>query len=233
MSKVLCITANPRPKEKSFSLKLAEAFMDEYRQLSKDDRISNLDVYSDDIPLLDRDVLDCWDRLHGGCSIRDLDSQGQQKLKRIDELVDQFIEADKYVFVSPLWNLSIPPMLKAYIDTVCIAGKTFEYTAEGPRGLLQGKNAIHIQARGGIYSEGPMSEFELGDRYLRSILAFMGVTEIQSLVVEGMFQHPERADEYLEEAKGKCRLAAEMLMRGGSVRPGGRSVERPGQHIHG
>ncbi|MFP3821738.1 NAD(P)H-dependent oxidoreductase, partial [Bacillus sp. SIMBA_008] len=87
-----------------------------------------------------------------------LSAEEQAKVARLNELSDQFVSADKYVFVSPLWNFSFPPVLKAYIDSVAVAGKTFKYTEQGPVGLLTDKKALHIQARGGYYSEGPAAE---------------------------------------------------------------------------
>jgi FMN-dependent NADH-azoreductase len=110
------------------------------------------------------------------------------------------VGADKYVFVSPMWNLSIPPRLKAFIDTIMIAGKTFKYTENGPVGLLTGRKAVHIQARGGIYSEGPGVDMEFGDRYLRAVLAFIGITDVETIAVEGMAFMPEKAQEIQEKA---------------------------------
>ncbi|PNB70901.1 FMN-dependent NADH-azoreductase, partial [Pseudomonas sp. FW305-BF6] len=81
-------------------------------------------------------------------------------------IVTQFVEADKYVFVTPMWNFSFPPVMKSYIDAVCVAGKTFKYTENGPQGLLGGKKALHIQASGGVYSEGPAAGMEMGHRYI-------------------------------------------------------------------
>lgn len=81
-----------------------------------------------------------------------------------------------------------------------IAGKTFKYTDNGPVGLLTGRKAVHIQARGGIYSEGPGVEMEFGDRYLRAVLTFMGITDIETIAVEGMAYMPEKANEIQEKA---------------------------------
>lgn len=82
---------------------------------------------------------------------------------------------------TPLWNLSIPAILKAYIDYVSFTGITFKYTAEGPVGLCQGKKAVHIVARGGGYSEEPFAAQEMGDRYLRAIFAFFGITDFTTI----------------------------------------------------
>ena len=104
------------------------------------------------------------------------------KVGRLSELCEQFIAADKYVFVTPLWNFSFPPVMKAYIDSVSVSGKTFKYTAEGPVGLLTDKKALHIQARGGIYSEGPAADMEMGHRYLNIMMQFYGVPSFEGLI---------------------------------------------------
>lgn len=98
----------------------------------------------------------------------------------------QFLEADKYVFAEPLWNLSIPAIMKAYIDCICVTMITFKYTAEGPVGLCQGKKAVNITTRGGEYSKGKFAEFEMGDKYLRTIMAFMGVTDYRTIAADQM-----------------------------------------------
>ncbi|PPJ96763.1 FMN-dependent NADH-azoreductase, partial [Staphylococcus aureus] len=119
----------------------------------------------------------------------------QQKVARLNELSDEFAAADKYIFVTPMWNLSFPAVVKAYIDAVAVAGKAFKYTAEGAVGLLTDKKALLIQSRGGIYSEGPAADFELGNRYLQTILGFFGVPSVEELVIEGHNQMPEKAEE--------------------------------------
>ncbi len=96
----------------------------------------------------------------------------QEKVNRLAELSEQFVTADKYVFVTPMWNFSFPPVMKAYLDSVAVAGKSFKYTAEGPVGLLTDKKALHIQARGGIYSEGPAADMEMGHRYIGIMMNF-------------------------------------------------------------
>ncbi|MGE5379860.1 MAG: FMN-dependent NADH-azoreductase, partial [Methylocystaceae bacterium] len=84
-------------------------------------------------------------------------------------------------FAEPLWNLSIPAILKAYIDYICVAGITFQYTEKGPIGVCSGKKAVNITTRGGEYSEGPGAAFEMGDRYLKTILGFLGITDYTTI----------------------------------------------------
>ncbi len=85
-----------------------------------------------------------------------------------------------------MWNLSIPAILKAYIDYICVTGITFKYTAEGPVGLCTGKKAVNISGRGGQYSTEPYSAYEMGDRYLRTIFAFLGITDFTTIPADGL-----------------------------------------------
>ncbi|RBW71145.1 FMN-dependent NADH-azoreductase [Bacillus taeanensis] len=208
MQKLLYITANPKPVDQSFGLSVGEAFIKEYEQHNKNDQIIRLDLYNTNIPYIDTDVFSGWGKLQTGSAFEELSNEEKNKVSAINTLTDQFISADKYVFVTPLWNFSFPPKMKAYIDTICIAGKTFKYTSEGPVGLLENKKAVHIQARGGIYSEGPAKELEFGDRYLRTVLNFIGITNIQSIFVEGMAQMANEAENIKEKAIEQAKIAA-------------------------
>lgn len=136
-----------------------------------------------------------------------MSSEAQAKIAGISALTDQFIGADKYIFGSPMWNLSLPPLLKVYIDT---AGKSFNYTPQGPVGLLQGKQGIHITARGGDYSS-QLASFEFSDNYLKTIMGFIGINMLDSIVAEGMAYAPEKADEIKQVAISLCGPAAKEL----------------------
>jgi FMN-dependent NADH-azoreductase len=209
MSTVLFITANPKPKDQSLSLSVAGEFLEAYRRESPGDQIVGIDVYKADIPYVDNDVLSGWGKLLKGAAFDSLPAEEQSKVTRINRMADQFIEADRYILVTPLWNLGIPPKMKAYIDTVVVAGKTFQYTEHGPVGLLKNKKAVHIQARGGIYAQGPMRDFEFGDRYIRAILTFLGVESIESVIIEGADHLPDKAAEIKARAMEKAREAAQ------------------------
>jgi FMN-dependent NADH-azoreductase len=98
--------------------------------------------------------------------------------------------------------------MKNYIDAICVAGKTFKYTSNGPQGLLGGKKALHIQARGGVYSEGPAAGLEMGHRYIGVIMGFLGVQDFNGIFVEGQNQFPDRAQEIKEQAIQKAKETA-------------------------
>ena len=116
--------------------------------------------------------------------------------------------ADKYVFVTPMWNFSIPAILKTYIDAVTVSGKTFKYTKEGSVGLLTEKKALHIQSRGDIYSEGPDVDKEMGHRYLELMMKFYGISTFEGIFIEGQRLFPERAQEIKEKAITQAKEAA-------------------------
>lgn len=147
-------------------------------------------------------------KLRSGSSFDQLLAPEKSKTERLNEIVEQYVAADKYVYVSPMWNFSFPPILKAYIDAICIAGKTFKYTESGPVGLLTDKKAIHIQASGGVYSEGPAASFESGHSYLKKIMQFQGISSFEGIFVEGMAATPDQAESIKDKAIAKAKEAA-------------------------
>jgi FMN-dependent NADH-azoreductase len=115
--------------------------------------------------------------------------------------MDELFAADILVIGAPMYNLSIPTPLKAWIDRVAVAGKTFRYTATGPEGLLKGKKAFIASARGGVYSAGsPAAALEHQETYLLGLLAFLGVTDVQVVRAEGIAFGPEAKEAAIAHA---------------------------------
>jgi FMN-dependent NADH-azoreductase len=113
-----------------------------------------------------------------------------------DSLIAELSAADILVLAVPMHNFGLPSTLKAWIDHVVRAGSTFSYSASGPMGLLKGKRAILVLARGGVYSNGPTKPFDFQEPYLRSILGFIGITDVDVVYVEGVANSaigPEKA----------------------------------------
>ena len=200
MVKVLYITANPLNETQSYSMAVGKAFIDTYREKNKNDEIVHIDLFNEHIPQIDEEVLSGWGKLRTGKGFEELTTGEKAKVGRLAELSEQFVAADKYVFVTPLWNFSFPPVMKAYLDSVAVAGKTFKYTEKGPIGLLTDKKALHIQARGGFYSEGPAAGIEMGHRYLTIMMNFFGIPAFEGLFVEGHAAMPDKAKEIKENA---------------------------------
>lgn len=185
MATVLYITAHPLDPQQSFCLAVGKEFIEAYREANPTDEVVHLDMYKENIPPFDADVLRGWGKLRSGSSFDQLSDAEKSKVARLEAIVDQYVAADKYVYVSPMWNFSIPPVLKAYTDATSIPGKTFQYTKNGPVGLLPGKKALHIQASGSVYSEGPLAPLEMGYSYLTKVLQFYGIQSIEAIFVEG------------------------------------------------
>ncbi|PIF16733.1 MULTISPECIES: FMN-dependent NADH-azoreductase [unclassified Acidovorax] len=109
--------------------------------------------------------------------------------------MDELFAADVLVIGAPMYNLSIPTPLKAWIDRIAVAGKTFRYTANGPEGLLKNKKAFIASSRGGVYSAGsPAAALEHQESYLIGLLAFLGVTDVTIVRAEGLALGPDAKD---------------------------------------
>jgi len=110
-----------------------------------------------------------------------------QSVASADAMIAELEEADTIVIASPMYNFSISTNLRAWIDHVVRAGRTFRYTEEGrPEGLLKNKKVVVVTGRGGVYSEGPLNAFDFQEPYLRTILGFIGLTNVTFIHVEGL-----------------------------------------------
>jgi FMN-dependent NADH-azoreductase len=205
MTNVLFIKANSRPIEQAVSVQLYQAFLESYKESHPDDTITELDLYNENLPYLNRDMMNGMFKLGRGL---ELSADEKKATDLINKYMDQFLAADKIVFGFPLWNFTIPAVLHTYLDYLGQAGKTFRYTAEGPVGLLPDKKVAILNARGGVYSEGPAQSVEMSVNYVQTILNFWGVTDLTKVIIEGHNQYPDRAEEIIEEGIKKAMTAA-------------------------
>lgn len=209
MTTVLYITANPNGEAASVSMATGNSFIEEYKKQNPNDEVVHIDLFKENIPFIDAEVFSGWGKLTSGTSFEELSEQEKLKVSRLAELNEQFISANKFVFVTPFWNFSYPPVMKAYLDAVSVAGKSFKYSDEGqPIGLLTDKKALHIQARGGFYSESPTAELEMGDRHIQVMMNFFGVPSFEGLYIEGHNKVPAKAQEIKEDAIKRARALA-------------------------
>ena len=118
-------------------------------------------------------------------------------------VVDEFLEADTVVIGAPMYNFSLPTQLKAWIDRIAIAGKTFRYTENGPEGLAGGKRVIIGLARGGVYSgTSPASALEHLETYLRGVFNFIGI-DPEFVAADGLNFGPEQRESSIQQALGQ------------------------------
>ena len=124
-------------------------------------------------------------------------------------ILEEFLRADTVVIGAPMYNFTLPSQLKAWLDRIVVAGKTFRYTQSGPEGLAGDKRVIVALARGGFYGEGsPAAGFEFLESYLRAIFGFMGIVP-EFVAADGIAVSPEQRAESLAAAMGQSvRLAA-------------------------
>lgn len=124
-------------------------------------------------------------------------------------LLDQFLTSDTIVIGAPMYNFTLPSQLKAWIDRILVAGETFSYGPEGPKGLAGGKRVIIALSRGNLYGEGkPAAAFEHAETYLKAVLGFIGIAP-EFVVAEGVAFGPEQRAQAIDSATGVIdRLAA-------------------------
>jgi FMN-dependent NADH-azoreductase len=114
------------------------------------------------------------------------------------QALDDFLAADVIVIGAPMYNFSIPSQLKAWIDRVVVAGKTFRYTQAGPEGLAKGKRVLVGLARGNVYAQGSPAEF--AESYLKHVFGFIGVMDVKFIRAEGLALSPEHREKGMNAA---------------------------------
>jgi len=130
---------------------------------------------------------------------KELETHENNYLKKMYEFTDQVIEAENIIIAFPIYNFSMPAAIKAWLDSILLAGKTFRYTEYGPEGLLQGKKFLIINTSDGTK---PFSSRDFSSPYLKEIFNFMGV---QDFKVSGLFgiKYTGIVQEKLEEFKNE------------------------------
>jgi FMN-dependent NADH-azoreductase len=188
MSKLLYITASPR-KERSYSLKVADAFIAAYRNHNPQDIVDHLDLFSEPLPPFDGATLDAKYAILSGGEHTPAQAAAWQP---VVAMVARFKAADKYLFALPMWNFSVPYKLKHYFDLIVQPGLTFRYDpATGYQGLVPASPVAAVFARGGAYTEGTGYEkLDFQSTYLDLILGFIGLTDIRKIFVEPTLMAP-------------------------------------------
>jgi FMN-dependent NADH-azoreductase len=190
MKNILLIQSSPRGGL-SFSQKVAKSVVDDLKARYPDATVVVRDLAQNPPPHVGLDFLT------GMYAPPEHQTPEQaQAIALSDTLIKEVFDADIIVIAAPMHNFGPPSTLKAWIDHVVRAGRTFNYGDNGPEGLLKGKRAILVLARGGVYSSGPTKPFDFQEPYLRGILRFLGITNIGVVHVEGIANRaigPEKA----------------------------------------
>jgi len=193
MANILAIIANPR--KNSYTGRLMQSFIKEYMNNNPTDTITELDLYKTEIPIIDSEVLEAWNKTEEQLTVKEI-----TLLDKIDHFTSQFLAADKVVIAAPMWNLQFPPMLTAYIANITVAGRTFEYTETGWKGLVVDKPLLLIHVRGGVFSHGPAKAYDHAVPYLKSICNLLGIVNLKTIICEGIEADPNKTERILEQA---------------------------------
>ena len=180
MKQILIVESSPRGAESAsrrLTRKVRERLVVQYPEA----KVVVRDLAKDRLPHLDQATVKA-------ISTKDpVEAESlKQALHLSDVLTDELLSSDLLVIASPMWNFGIPSLLKAWIDHVVRAGKTFNYAGAGVEGLAKGKRAILVLASGGVFSEGPWKSWDTVEPYLRQILGFIGIDDVQTARAEGM-----------------------------------------------
>ena len=199
MAKLLYLESSPR-KDRSASIAVARDFLKAYAAAHPGDEVETLDLWSLSLPPFDGETINAKYRiLHG----QEHTAGEAAAWQAVVEVFNRFSSADKYLFSLPMWNFGIPYKLKHFIDVITQPGLAFSFSPEqGYKGLITGKPAAVVYARGGEYSSGPEAKaYDYQMTYFEMILGFIGFTTVQSIVIEPTLASPDLAQQSKAKAK--------------------------------
>ncbi|MFH7015438.1 FMN-dependent NADH-azoreductase [Flavobacterium sp. FlaQc-47] len=180
MSKKILNIATSIKGDASFSNKLSNAILEKLKTEYNEIEVKTLDLSKTPLPYLSElDISAFYTPEENRTEAH------KETLRQSDLATTELLEADIIVIGVPLYNFGIPAVLKGWIDQVARAGKTFSYDENGPKGLLTDKKVFLSIASGAIFSDGPYKSYDFSEPYLRTVLGFLGITDITTFRVEG------------------------------------------------
>jgi FMN-dependent NADH-azoreductase len=199
MKNILLVQSSPRRSE-SYSQRVADSIVQEIKDRYQRTTIIFRDLSQDPLPHVGPAFVSAL-----SAKPEELTAAQSEALALSDALIGELVTADVIVLAVPMHNFGIPSTLKAWIDHVVRAGRTFTYSEVGPEGLLKGKRLILVLASGGVYSNGPAKQLDFQEPYLRAILGFIGFTDIEVVRVEGVAMSAIGADKAVATATAHSR----------------------------
>jgi len=166
--------------ETSFSNQLSDAVIEKLKAAHPDSKVQTLDLSKTPLPYLTDSHISA---VYAPAETHSAEQTAA--LRYSDEAIECLLDSDVIVIGVPLYNFGIPAVLKGWIDQVARAGKTFSYSAEGPKGLVTDKKVYLSIASGAIFSEGPYKSYDFSESYLRAVFGFLGMTDVTTFRVEG------------------------------------------------
>jgi FMN-dependent NADH-azoreductase len=192
MAKILHLISSPRG-EASNSIKLGNAIIDKLKEQHSETAVTVRDLAHGPFPHLEEAHLNAF-----FTPVEQHTDENKEAIRHSNEAIKEIFDADILVIDAPMYNFGIPSTLKSWIDHIARAGITFRYTAEGPEGLVKGKKAYLAVTTGGVYSSGPMQSAGFVTPYLKTVLGFIGITDVVANRAEG-FAMPDLQGEALQK----------------------------------
>jgi len=202
MSQILLVTTSPRGAD-SYSNQIAQALVAKLQAAAPGATLVTRDFAAAPLPHVGEDYV-----VGRMLPAEQRNAAQATTVALSDVLIAELLASDTIVIASPMYNFGVPSTLKAWIDHLARAGETFSYGAAGPVGLVTGKKVYLIQARGGVYSEGPMGGYNFQEPYLKAVLGFLGMTDVETILVEGIAFGPEATEKALNAALGQVAALA-------------------------
>jgi FMN-dependent NADH-azoreductase len=202
MAKVLHIDSSVRSTG-SLTRQLGSEFIAKLKAADASTTVATRDLATSPVPHLTEQMLGAY-----FTPAEQRNAEQAFTIKTSDTLVDELLAADTIVIGAPMYNFSVTSGLKAWIDHVARAGRTFKYGANGPEGLVSGKKVIVFVATGGAYSEGPAAAYDHTTTYLRSVLGFLGMTDVTFVVAEGVAMGEEAVATALAKSRAQIEAIA-------------------------
>ncbi len=191
--KILHLISSPR-EQASTSIKLGNAIVEKLKAANPASTVTTHNLAKTTFPHLEEVHLNSF-----FTPAENHTPELAEAIKHSDEAIAELKDADAIVIGVPMYNFSIHSNLKAWIDHIARAGETFKYTEKGPEGLLKNKKVYLAISSGGVYSKGPMMAYDFTESYLRSVLGFLGMTDVTVFRVEGL-SVPDLKDNALNKA---------------------------------
>lgn len=185
--KILYISCNPNPEETSACRQVGRMLLDSWVKQNPGCVVEELDLYSDDIPELDNNLITRQASLIDRELANKLPKAKKDKYNRITDLCLQFMGADRIIIAAPMWSLGFPSKLKTWLDDIILNGKTILIINDHVKGLLGGldKKIVFVQSSGGCYAKLTRSRLNYANIYLKHIFKTMGINEYYLLPIEG------------------------------------------------
>jgi FMN-dependent NADH-azoreductase len=196
MSRLLFVTSSVFGRQ-SKSRQIGAEFVAAWGKAHPGTAVVERDLTPETMPHLTQEAIAAWSLPEDQRSPRQ-----REIAANADAIIAEVEAADTVVIAAPMYNFSIPSTLKAWIDHLARAGRTFRYSAAGAEGLLKGKKVFIVTGRGGIYSgDSPARALDFQEPYLRAVLGFLGLGDVTFIHVEGLGISPEAAASGLERAR--------------------------------